>query len=628
MSSGFASDSFAAQRIATGLQEAERFRRAGRPSDSERICRELLRASPNAASVLNYLALLLRDRGELDAAKEMFVRAIAQAPRDAPLHNNLGNLERKRGDLASAESSLRKALALQPVYPEAHYNLGIVLGELNRSDEALPHFRRAVEQRPNYVEALTQIGVAASAMSDGVEALRMFDTAIKFNPRYFDARYYRGMALAALGRLDEAIAELRTALALAPTNANAHYALANALEQAARESEALEEFALAVEYGPTLVDAHRRLNALAWQMGRNDIGMMSYARARARVGYQPDLLLAEADQRLMLGQAAVSEDLLRRAREVASPDEPAYEEVTALLARALTSQKKYDESIVLLESVIRDEPNLLSRHRSLAATLLRAGRAEEAVALTERGLKLDPHDQMLLAFRLLAFRETGDSRLDALADLERFVGVYDLAPPPGYASVEAFNRALAEELALLHTRNVEPLDQTLRGGTQTPGYLFDRPGKAVEGLRGRIREAVADYVRALPDDPAHPLLARKDSEFDFSGAWSCRLRSSGFHSNHVHPEGWISSAYYVALPDAVADETARQGWLKFGESNIALGERDRVERAVKPSVGRLVLFPSYFWHGTVPFASQDTRLTVAFDVVPGKLKGPRTASGY
>ena len=30
---------------------------------------------------------------------------------------------------------------------------------------------------------------------------------------------------------------------------------------------------------------------------------------------------------------------------------------------------------------------------------------------------------------------------------------------------------------------------------------------------------------------------------------------------------------------------------------------------------RLVLFPSYMWHGTVPFAGDEPRLTVAFDLV-------------
>ena len=40
------------------------------------------------------------------------------------------------------------------------------------------------------------------------------------------------------------------------------------------------------------------------------------------------------------------------------------------------------------------------------------------------------------------------------------------------------------------------------------------------------------------------------------------------------------------------------------------------ELYVQPKPGRLVLFPSYMWHGTVPFASSQQRLTVAFDAVP------------
>jgi hypothetical protein len=31
-----------------------------------------------------------------------------------------------------------------------------------------------------------------------------------------------------------------------------------------------------------------------------------------------------------------------------------------------------------------------------------------------------------------------------------------------------------------------------------------------------------------------------------------------------------------------------------------------------------VLFPSYMWHGTVPFGGDTTRLTIAFDIVPAR----------
>jgi ectoine hydroxylase-related dioxygenase (phytanoyl-CoA dioxygenase family) len=91
--------------------------------------------------------------------------------------------------------------------------------------------------------------------------------------------------------------------------------------------------------------------------------------------------------------------------------------------------------------------------------------------------------------------------------------------------------------------------------------------------------------------------------------------------------GWISSAYYVSLPEALDDEAQRQGWLKFGESHMELGGADRPEHFVKPVVGQLVLFPSYFWHGTVPFQSSQDRLTVAFDVVPGDVQPDTMAPG-
>ena len=69
-----------------------------------------------------------------------------------------------------------------------------------------------------------------------------------------------------------------------------------------------------------------------------------------------------------------------------------------------------------------------------------------------------------------------------------------------------------------------------------------------------------------------------------------------------------------ALPDAVA--SGEQGWLTFGETGLKLGARERIDRKVRPEPGLLVLFPSYFYHGTIPFADQRHRTTIAFDIVP------------
>jgi tetratricopeptide (TPR) repeat protein len=290
-------------------------------------------------------------------------------------------------------------------------------------------------------------------------------------------------------------------------------------------------------------------------------------------------------------------------------------------------QGRYEESVKLLEGLVKSDPNAVYNHRDAAIALLRMGEPREAVRYLEEAHDRAPSDQLILAHLALALREMGDSRFDGLVDLEKFIGVYELEPPRGFDDVASFNRALSEDLLRLHTRHVEPFNQTLRGGTQTPGYLFERPTRALDGIHERIREAVADYVRRLGQDPGHPMLSRNSGTFDLATAWSCRLRSSGFHTNHVHPKGWISSAYYAALPDAVIEGTGQEGWIKFGESNLGLGARDRPGRSVRPTVGKLVLFPSYFWHGTVPFTSNENRLTIAFDVVPELVEHRKKLAG-
>ena len=94
-----------------------------------------------------------------------------------------------------------------------------------------------------------------------------------------------------------------------------------------------------------------------------------------------------------------------------------------------------------------------------------------------------------------------------------------------------------------------------------------------------------------------------------------RLDRGGFHVNHVHPKGWISSAYYVDVPGEVNDPVRRSGWLKFGEPRYPVPAATP-EFMVQPAAGLLVLFPSYMWHGTTAIHGEHHRMTIAFDVLP------------
>jgi Putative 2OG-Fe(II) oxygenase len=185
----------------------------------------------------------------------------------------------------------------------------------------------------------------------------------------------------------------------------------------------------------------------------------------------------------------------------------------------------------------------------------------------------------------------------------------------------------------LHTAAAPYPEQSVRGGTQTERNLLLHHAPEIRALRRKIEASVQDYARALPDAQAvdmaereaglipptpHPLLSHKSAichKVTFTGSWSVRLGEAGFHSAHTHPKGWISSALYLVLPDALGDGPAEAGHLALGTAPPELDLPLAPYRHIAPKPARQALFPSTLWHGTRPFAKGE-RMTVAFDVGP------------
>ena len=172
---------------------------------------------------------------------------------------------------------------------------------------------------------------------------------------------------------------------------------------------------------------------------------------------------------------------------------------------------------------------------------------------------------------------------------------------------------LAKRLRELHVSKAEPLDQSVRGGTQTDGNLLLRTEPVFRRLRRALMAAVDEHVRQLPAFQAnHPTLLKNREPRRISGSWSVRLSQTGHHVDHVHSQGWLSSAFYVALPPKSTTADQHDGWLALGECR-ELAPSLAPYKLVEPKVGQLVLFPSTMWHGTRPFPSGE-RMSVAFDV--------------
>jgi tetratricopeptide (TPR) repeat protein len=583
---------------------------------AEDILGPLLDSEPANGVALQLMGVLRRMQNRLDEAEDFNRRSLAVDPRQPHVHHNLGNVLRAKGRFADSVASQREAIALKPNYAEAHLNLALALSDMGDHEAAVKSCRDALRIQPNYIFAKQALAAELCALGRPSEAERLLrqtlDLGVKNERQAAALENNFGIALKQQKKFAEALQQFDAARAKAPEIPAVDYNRGNTLQNLGRLEEAVESYHRALQRNPLDMAAHEELNQLLYRLGDEANFLRSYddvAQLYPEIGQLP---LHKANFLYLRGEYESARDAFDRARALLPDSVTPHDGLALVLARL----GEFDSAIAEHETALRMEPDNAHGWRNFAQTLLAAGDAKRAQGAAERAVALEPESQIALAVWGLALRALDDPREGAINDVESLVRVYEIAPPQGFAAMEDFNRELNRWLDRLHVDRHEAIDQTLRTGTQTFENLFGAGHTPIELLRAKIDEAVADYIRRMPADDTHPLFRRRRNDFAYSASWSSRLHDCGFHTNHVHPKGWISSAYYVALPDAVENDQAKEGWIKFGEPNLPFGVADAVRRSVRPRAGTLVLFPSYMWHGTVPFHSRQSRTTIAFDAVP------------
>ncbi len=589
----------------------------GDTARAEAAYRQALAMQPDHAPALQLLGSLLRKQGDLVQAEALLRRSLAADARQPHVWNNLGNLLHAAGRSAEALVCFDQALAQagSSPYPDAHYNRARVLHALSRLPEAAASLNRALALTPQPSVALLQLHAQIEGDSGFIaSALATLDKALQLAPDKVALLHNRAVLLQRAHRPAEALAVHERAAALGLDAADAHYNRGNTLQSLGRHAEALAAYGRALAHDPrhalTLYDLAR----LRWRQGDADFD----AELRSAIAADPASPLLPGVHAHLLWRAERHAEAAQAYR-LALQHAPHAPGLLDGLGRSLVRLGETEAGLQAHRDAVAAAPQDVELRSNHAASLLVAGQWPAALAEAEAACLMAPTHQQAQALRLLAWRLQGDARADAVCDVQRFVQVIELPAPAGFSDIASFNAALAQELQALHGDRQAPIDQTLRGGTQTVGDIFEQGHPLVDALKARISEAVEAYVAALPQDGTHPFLGRRTAGWRFTDSWSSRLSQQGFHTDHVHPHGWVSSAYYVAVPEGVAEHPQREGWLQFGRPDLPLAgvARDTlVQRMVAPQPGRLVLFPSMLWHGTVPFSAAAERLTIAFDVVP------------
>jgi tetratricopeptide (TPR) repeat protein len=601
---------------ASRLNQGFRLLQQGKADEALSIALNITKQVPRSPDARHFLALCHKAKGNLPDALEAFQQAVALGPGNPHIRGNYANLLKSLGRIEEALLSYRRAVEASPAFVQGWINLGLAALDTRKTAEALAAFERAVALEPRSGSAWQGLGNAKRASGDLQGAEHAFRKAVELAPDRGPAWVNLGVVVRLLGRPAEALPLLERARKAGFTGPELLDAESGARIDLGEIEEALAVTRRLTKTAPWYAPGHEMLAHLLWE--HEDFlsdGEDPLAAFRQAVDEQPGNKPVQLAFLRFLADAKRADEALERVRILRGTDSsPALAIFEANLLDTLgqtqASAPIYEQ---LYEQGVREASflNAYTRH------LLRTGRWDAAAARAEEAARLDRNNQEAWGYLGTAWRLLGDPREYWLNDYDRAIALVEVEPPTQFASQDDFTAALAATLDRLHKARREPVNQSLRGGSQTQGRLFGRPDPVIVDTQASITRAVERHIATLPDDPGHPFFGRKGRSINFVGSWSVKLWSSGRHVNHFHPQGWMSSAYYVSLPPSVARSAGGQsGWIQFGQPPEELNLELEPRRLIQPEAGHVALFPSYMWHGTVPFEDAEPRLTVAFDMLP------------
>ncbi len=162
---------------------AQAYQKQGKKDDYENELRHIVTEDPSQASACNDLGILVAQRGDYEAAIELFAQAADAAEPVAGARTNMGNMQllsddntgaektfdlalkeapnsiealvgkavaqRRNGDLDNALLTAERAASLAPEHAAAKNTAGTIYRELGILDAAVSHFTEALELSPN-----------------------------------------------------------------------------------------------------------------------------------------------------------------------------------------------------------------------------------------------------------------------------------------------------------------------------------------------------------------------------------------------------------------------------------------------------------------------------------------------
>lgn len=411
---------------------------------------DLSTGAPDQALAMNNMGCLLMKLGDLDQAREWFLKATRLNPRHGHAWANLGLLSFQRDRLREAAGQLIRAARFSPEDPRIVNNLAVVFANVGKA--------RWSQQMLAVAQALEPANIGIRINTLNVHAMEGHtELAVRGLRSLSNARYHRADALYNLGVLYLAGGEYK---------------------------EAAEAAAEAVEAGDRSADALTNLAVALWSLGRAAEALSHFQSARQATGAGPRTYSNLGRVLLLEGRVHDAASVLEEGRKQWRSDaDLALDLATAVLALAaeryrpdMNPNERRDffaelhRSYAGLEAATSDPTHtthLSEAHVNLGLYLYLREEHVQAAERFERALQIAPHNMELRYLAGTAYGRASDRLRTTLIDGTRIL------EPEGVALAK---KAIPHLVAICEDR--------------------DAPADAFYNL-GRVLYATGDYEKAL-----------------------------------------------------------------------------------------------------------------------------------
>ncbi len=156
----------------------------------------------------------------------------------------------------------------------------------------------------------------------------------------------------------------------------------------------------------------------------------------------------------------------------------------------------------------------------------------------------------------------------------------------------------------------------MRGGAGEPapgrGWQSEKDLHHLDEFRGLVA-CIHDAAKNILE-----FLKTGDGAFEITGLWANMNPKGAAHPVHSHPNNFLSGVYYLRTQDGADtvsfhDPRPQTGIIRPPVTELTAENTDQV--VVKVSDGTLLMFPSWLPHSVDASGSDETRISISFNIM-------------